>query len=177
MINPTTQIKYHNIVTDKDEHYNVIELEEKAQVAEETVMNTHRYWVPINADISNRDNYLEPKTDPDFNIHADFAEYRKQFNFLTPAEIKATRERIGLSLRETATLLGMGFSTLSNIERDLVLQSYTQQLKLDYLTEPTQLKKLVSMHHSLIESRFEGRGLNAKKMFQTINTYLKTQNL
>lgn len=46
-----------------------------------------------------------------------FAEYRKRRDLLTPEQIKAIRERFGLSQQSFAALLGMSEATINRYER------------------------------------------------------------
>lgn len=177
MINPKSQLTYFDPLTRQNEVYNVIYVKETTRVSEESITNTHQYWVRDGAPLDDDNEYLEPISDPDYNIRSDYAVYRQKYGFTSPEQIKAQREAIGLTLRETAMVLGMSFATLSMIETGQHLQSYTQQLKFNYLMQPQLLKSLVDAHEALIQSRLSSHDLDAEKVLQAIQAYLRAQNL
>lgn len=127
--------KYHVIktieivraLTGQPARFTVISLDEVVQVRRREIAMTHTYWVPLGDDLGNDENYLEPIDDPDFNLQADFREYRRLFGVLTPQAIREIREGYQLSLRQFALILGMSYSTLSEIENGLVLQTDEQE--------------------------------------------------
>ncbi|MCH5464084.1 helix-turn-helix domain-containing protein [Levilactobacillus tujiorum] len=114
-------------LTGQPARFTVISLDEVVQVRRREIAMTHTYWVPLGDDLDNDENYLEPINDPDFNLQADFREYRRLFGVLTPQAIREIREGYQLSLRQFALILGMSYSTLSEIENGLVLQTDEQE--------------------------------------------------
>lgn len=156
-------------ITGKETTYTVITVQETELIAGDPVENTHRYWVPANADLADTANYLEPLDQIDQNFDSDYQRYREQFGFLFPEDIKSAREGLGLTLREAALLLAMSFSTLSNIENGLILQSFDQEIKLRLLTQPTALTQHVHQHQRLIVSRATRHSLDAKKLFAKLH--------
>lgn len=114
-------------LTGQPAHFTVISLDEVVQVRRREIKMTHVYWVPEGENLDDPENYLEPIDDPDFNLQADFREYRHQFGVLTPAAVRQIRESYQLSLRQFALILGISYSTLSEIENGLVLQTDEQE--------------------------------------------------
>ncbi|KRL93705.1 helix-turn-helix domain-containing protein [Levilactobacillus hammesii] len=151
--------------TGSSSRYSIVAVTETSLVANEYITSQHHYWIPATAEMTNRQAYLEPLDDPTYNIRQDWMTYRQQFNFLQPTEIKAAREKLGLTLREAALVLGMSFSTLSNIENGRTLQSFDHEIKLRYLTRPTWLRTLVRHHRALILTRSTQRHVDAKRLF------------
>ncbi|WP_367296074.1 transcriptional regulator [Levilactobacillus yonginensis] len=145
--------------------YNVLELTEIVTVFTESFKNTHCYWVEEGEDINNEENYMEPMDDPDFNLKLDYKMYREKFNFLNPNEIKHNREKLGLTLREVSTVLAMSYATLSNIENGLILQSYSQELKLRQMDNVTRFCDLAETHKSLIAQR---KSVDVEKLFRKL---------
>ena len=67
--------------------------------------------------------------DPSENIRIAFQAYRSYMGYMSPEDIKKLRVSMNLSLREFAKRLGMGYSTLSQIENDHRVQnSYQEKL-------------------------------------------------
>lgn len=114
-------------LTGQPAHFTVISLDEVVQVRRREIKMTHVYWVPEGERLDDPENYLEPIDDPDFNLQADFREYRHQFGILTPMAVRQIRESYQLSLRQFALILGISYSTLSEIENGLVLQTDEQE--------------------------------------------------
>lgn len=146
-------ITYRNNVFNKDEKYTEVTVQEKVKVFTEQLENIHHYWIPIGQEINDEDNWLEPMTDVDQNVKSDYEHYRKKYHFLTPEAIKQQREALGLNLREAATIIGISYSMLSDIEKNKVLQSIPQEDLLHYLFNPFRLNGLVENHAGLIEER------------------------
>ncbi|WP_171000705.1 helix-turn-helix domain-containing protein [Lactiplantibacillus pingfangensis] len=146
-------ITHRNKVFNKDEKYTEVTVRENVKVFTEQLENTHHYWIPVGQEINNEDNWLEPMTDVDQNVKSDYEHYRKKYHFLTPEAIKQQREALGLNLREAATIIGMSYSTLSDIEKNKVLQSMQQEDLLRYFFTPFRLNGLVENHAGLIEER------------------------
>lgn len=146
-------ITHRNNVFNKDEKYTEVTVQEKVKVFTEQLENIHHYWIPIGQEINDEDNWLEPMTDVDQNVKSDYEHYRKKYHFLTPEAVKQQREALGLNLREAATIIGMSYSTLSDIEKNKVLQSMQQEDLLRYFFTPFRLNGLVEKHAGLIEER------------------------
>jgi len=120
-------VEIERTLTGRLANFTVISLEETVLVRRREVQMTHIYWVPAGERLDDEDNYLEPIDDPDFKLQADFREYRRRFGVLTPEAVREIRENYQLSLRQFAMVLGMSYSTLSEIENGLVLQTDEQE--------------------------------------------------
>jgi len=62
------------------------------------------------------------------NVRASFTEYRQVKHYMQPLEIKQLRQKLQLSLNKFARMLGMGPSSLSQIENNLKLQNKEQDV-------------------------------------------------
>ncbi|RRK09878.1 helix-turn-helix domain-containing protein [Lactiplantibacillus garii] len=153
-------VKHLNKTTHKMECFNVIIVDESVKIATESFVNQHEYWVPKGEPIDDEENWLEPIDFPDKNLIADYAQYRKKYHFLTPDEIKKQRRALNLNLREASAIVGISYSTLSDIERGLRLQSLIQDNLLRYFGSAFSLAALVDQHYTLIEEKLDRSHLN-----------------
>ncbi|KRM58049.1 helix-turn-helix domain-containing protein [Secundilactobacillus malefermentans DSM 5705 = KCTC 3548] len=168
MVKEVGNIEFTDVVTGKLEKYFIIEIEEETKVQFESFMANHRYWVLEGRDITDFDEYMEPLNDPDYNLKRDFQKYRKQYNFLSPEAISNYRKQLGLNLREAALILAMSFSTLSNIENGLILQSYDQEIKLRDLENPFRIFDKVDKYRTLLEQRALKRNVDIDKLLKKL---------
>lgn len=162
-------------ITSDTTTYNVVTVAETTTIADIQITSNHHYWVLPTEDPNDPTTYRLPEDDPTYNTRQDWMAYRDQVNFLHPDEVKAARQALNLTLRETALILGMSFSTLSNIENNLALQSFDHEVKLRYLTHPTWLRTLVRQHRALIIARAEQRQINAKRLLAKLRQPVSTQ--
>lgn len=116
--------------------------------------NDHRYLIVDGSDASDSANYELPIDDPDYNIKSDFRRYRQIAGFLRPEEIKRNRKQLGLNLRETSAILGISYSTLSEIENGLILHSVIQDNLLRMMTNTNVLVDLFKQHETYIRQTF-----------------------
>lgn len=123
--------------------FQVIEQPETYHIQKIPVTIQAQYWVPLTADLQDQAQYLLPLDDPDHNIQLAYAAFRKVAHYLTPTEIRSARQSFGLSLRETALILGLSYSTLSDLETGKCLQNQLQETALEILLDPTQVQRLV----------------------------------
>ena len=79
---------------------------------------------------------------PNENLEKDFQRYREIKGWYSPEKIRRNRKQYGLSLREYASLLGISYSTLSEIENGS-LQNEQQNSAFILADSPHALKKLV----------------------------------
>jgi len=83
---------------------------------EHNLLVLHRYWKDADGEL------WSDFDDPSENLRRDFDTYRNRKGFLSPTEIYNIRRKKGMSLREFAEKLGLGVSTLSQIENNQRLQ-------------------------------------------------------
>lgn len=88
-----------------------VKLHEKSTIKDVVIENEHVYY-----QCSNCGELFEPFDDPDYNTRMDFDQYRSKLGLLSPEEIKQIRENYNLTLRQFSELLGISYSTLSEIE-------------------------------------------------------------
>ncbi|GAW99098.1 helix-turn-helix domain-containing protein [Secundilactobacillus mixtipabuli] len=65
--------------------------------------------------------------DPMENVRNSFNAYRERQGYLTPDDIRTLRQKLGLSVRQFANELGIGSSTLTQIENNQRLQVKYQE--------------------------------------------------
>jgi len=111
------QSVFYNPEKDLSENYTEEFRVETVTVKDVTNLRVeHHYWRDADGDLwGDFDNPME-------NVHRDFEAYRKEKNFLSPAEIHRIREKMGLTVRQFADKLGLGVSTLSQIENNQRIQ-------------------------------------------------------
>lgn len=116
------QVKtFYNIEKDKKEPYTKVVKREKISVREiHDLEVTNIYWRDPDGELwLNPDNPME-------NSKNGFSVYRQRKGYLQPEEIRAVREKTGISLNKFAELIGIGKSSLSQIENNLRVQSKEQ---------------------------------------------------
>ncbi|WP_125581020.1 hypothetical protein [Levilactobacillus cerevisiae] len=134
--------------------FTIIELRETVTIGSlDALENTHRYWVPAGKDLADPTTYIEPITNPDYNLDADYQLYRQQYNFLSPAAIKAARQYLDLSVPTTALLLDMPEEVFLAIENGDLLQSLEQEINLRFLQHPQQLLASIRPYQDLLTQR------------------------
>lgn len=161
----------HPDITGAPVDFKVIEVEEHLKIFSEPIANTHRYWVPATADVDDEEEYLEPVDDPDYNFRTDFAIYRRKYNFLQPEEIRAARQEMGLSQSEAAVVLGLDESLLADIEANMALQPYDQELKLRWLLSPVTLSSLVRNHREIMQERCRQAEVDTEGLLEKLAHY------
>ncbi|MFC6261853.1 hypothetical protein [Levilactobacillus fujinensis] len=158
----------HQDLTGAPIEFNVIEVDEEVVMFDAPLTNTHRYWVPATVEIDDEEEYLEPVDDPDYNFRMDFALYRDKYHFLLPDEIKLVRKRLGLTIREVGVVLAIDPQQLSEIEDNVALQSFDQEVKLCWLTKRSLFAEIVDGHRELIRERCVRYGVNADDLFKRV---------
>ncbi|AYM01875.1 helix-turn-helix domain-containing protein [Levilactobacillus yiduensis] len=77
----------------------------------------HRYWKDSSGEL------WSDFDDPMENSKKDFIVYRTRKGYMTPESIKKLRENAGQTVREFSDYLGIGSSTLSQLENNLRVQT------------------------------------------------------
>lgn len=170
MVKVVAQVS-HPDTTGASLDFRIIEVEEQVTIFNELISNTHRYWVPLTADVEDEEEYLEPVDDPDYNFRTDFAIYRQRYNFMEPIEIRETREMLGLAQAELAVILGMELHVLADIEANMALQPYEQEAKLCWLKHPEYLLQLVKSHPRILGERCEQAGIDLSVILDKLANY------
>lgn len=113
--------EFYNPEKDKLEKYQEVKQVEPVRFKDGTELNVeHTWWQDKNGELwGNFDDPME-------NVHKDFKAYREKYNYLMPSEIRELRKKYHLSVREFASILGIGSSTLNQIENDQRLQTKYQ---------------------------------------------------
>jgi len=147
----TVQIK--RALTGEQETFTVVQGTEMFCVRGRQIQSTHIYWVPAGEDVADEENYLAPVDDPDYNLQLDFQIYREKYGVLMPAEVKKIREDYQLSLRQYALILGISYSTLSEIENGLILQSDEQESLFQLSRNRVAFKNLIVAKEAVMSAR------------------------
>lgn len=127
MVQKIGTIEITKALTNRPERFTIVKLEEIVKIRQRSIKIMHTYWVPIDEDWSNEDNYLEPIDHPDSNLQLDFRQYRDQFGLLTATVIRQIREGYRLSTKQFALVLGIDQDILADIEAGLLLQTDVQE--------------------------------------------------
>jgi DNA-binding transcriptional regulator YiaG len=115
------QQKFFNPEKALTELYTEKWLEETCTVKDITDLTIrHHYWEAPDGELWGDFN------SPMENIHLDFQAYRQRKEFLTPTEIVHIRQQLHLTVREFADILGLGISTVSQIENNERIQTKYQ---------------------------------------------------
>ena len=113
--------KFYNAELEATGIYTEVFELEKVQVREiKDIIVKHHYWKDEDGE------FWVDFGDPTENLRVDFAAYRKRKGYITPEEIKKLREDTGLTVRVFANYLGMGSSTLSQLENNQRVQTKEQ---------------------------------------------------
>lgn len=102
--------------------------------------------------------------DPMENLRLNFEAYRKRKGFMSPLEIKKLREKNNYTVREFADILGLGSSTLSQIENNQRLQVKYQDNLFKWFESANKEDNLKLQDHSAditFQTKFEVNWLNS----------------
>lgn len=114
-----------------------VEIEEEVQIRDVTFSTVHEY-----DKCSECGELYHPLDDVDKNYLKDYELYREKVGYLQPERIKSIRELYNLTIREFAEILGIGYSTLSNIENGALQNDYQNTLFL-FSESPTAMYKII----------------------------------
>jgi len=115
-----------------------VEIKEKVTIKDETFDVIHEY-----DKCEHCGELFEPFENIDKNIEKDYSIYRDKKGYLQPEKIKKIREKYGFSVRQFAELLGIGYSTLSNIENGALHTKY-QDVLFKLVASPQAFKNLIT---------------------------------
>ncbi len=170
MVKVIAQVSYPD-TTGAPVDFHVIEVAEQVMIFSEPIANIHRYWVPVSADVEDEEEYLEPVDDPDYNFRTDFAIYRREYHFMAPATIREAREHLGLTQAEAAIALGLDISLLADIEANMALQPYEQEVKLRWLLNPEAFASMVRRHPAIIREHCRQTEVDAESLLGKLAMY------
>lgn len=121
----TNKKRFYNYEKDTTETYvEVIKMEVVTVRNVTDLLVEHKYWKDSEGELwGNFDNPME-------NVYADFRAYRKRMGYMEPSEIKQLRKNLNLSTRLFADKIGIGYTTLSNIENNHIIQNGYQNVLL-----------------------------------------------
>lgn len=119
-----------------DRKFERIEIEENVEIRSVNFKVLHEY-----DKCTECKELFEPYEDVDKNIKKDYFEYRKKVGYLNPEQIKAIRKKYTMSMRDFAAILGIGYSTLSNIENGALQNDYQNTL-FEFASSPSAMYKI-----------------------------------
>jgi len=123
-----------------------IEIEEKIEIRGVTLNVVHEYDKCVECN-----ELFEPYENVDKNLLKDYSVYREKVGYIQPDEIKAIRNSYKFTIREFAEVLGIGYSTLSNIENG-ALQNEYQNTLFQFSASPSAMYKVVMDKKDFLES-------------------------
>ncbi len=98
---------------------------------------------------------FEPFDDPDYNAKLDFEKYKKLNGLLSSREFKEIRLSYSLSLRQMADLIGVSYSTLSEIENGSIQSKLLNNMLLTF-KDPFAVRNVYKERESFLHENFEG---------------------
>lgn len=98
---------------------------------------------------------FEPFDDPDYNAKIDFEKYKKLNGLLSSRELKEIRLSYSLSLRQMADLIGVSYSTLSEIENGSIQSKLLNNMLLTF-KDPFAVRNVYKERESFLHENFEG---------------------
>ncbi|GAX02224.1 helix-turn-helix domain-containing protein [Secundilactobacillus silagei] len=114
--------EFYNPETATTEPYTEVWQSEKVKVRDiDDLTVRNHYWQAADGEL------WGDFDDPMENVRSSFDAYRKRQGYLTPDDIRALRQALGLSVRQFANGLGIGTSTLTQIENNQRLQVKYQE--------------------------------------------------
>lgn len=121
------QKEFYNYEKDKTEIYTEVKKMEVVTVRNITdLLVEHRYWKDAEGTLwGDFDNPME-------NVHADFRAYRERLGYMEPTEVKQLRNSLKLTTRDFAEKIGIGYTTLSNIENNHIIQTSYQEVLFEW---------------------------------------------
>lgn len=89
----------------------------------------NHYWQDIDGELWGDFN------DPMENVRRSFDAYRERKSYMTPDDIRSLRARLHMTVREFAEMLGIGSSTLTEIENNQRVQVKYQEILFEAVNE------------------------------------------
>ena len=126
-----------------------IKLVEKVKVKNSLIENEHTYYK-----CNQCGELFEPFDDPDYNARLDFEKYKKLNGLLSSNEIKEIRLEYSLTLRQMADLIGISYSTLSEIENGSI-QSKLLNSMLTVMEDPFSVRALYKTREKFLTENFD----------------------
>jgi DNA-binding transcriptional regulator YiaG len=145
--------KQRTAVTYDGEQFQVVYVNETFEVQGVHIeQENNEYWIPADGSVADHSTWIIPMDNLDGNLNRLYAEFRRLCHYLTPEQIRSQRQELHLTLRETAAILGMSYSTLSDIENALVLQNQLQETSLECLQDQAMREHLVRNRYYQLQS-------------------------
>ncbi|ASU12189.1 hypothetical protein BKQ19_05265 [Lacticaseibacillus paracasei] len=148
--------------------FRIIEVNENTKIQTIELNFKAEYWVPSSEEVT-EDTMFLPFDDPDKNIRTAYDEFRKIANYMKPTEIKNARKKMGLSLRETAAILGFSYSTLCEIESNKRIQNQLQESALEYLKN---IYRLYDLFENRIPQIRQNSDVSVEQVKQKLENFL-----
>ena len=127
-----------------------VRLIEKVKVKNSMIENEHIYY-----QCNQCKELFEPFDDPDYNAKLDFEKYKKLNGLLSSKEIKKIRLFYSLSLRQMADLIGISYSTLSEIENGSIQSKLLNNVFLSF-KDPFAARNVFKERAAFLSENFDG---------------------
>lgn len=122
--------KFYNPELGTKEEYSEVWKTETVSVRDlDDIKVVNHYWQDINGELWGDFN------DPMENIRRSFVAYRERKSYMTPDDIRSLRARLHMTVREFAEMLGIGSSTLTEIENNQRVQVKYQEILFEAVNE------------------------------------------
>jgi DNA-binding transcriptional regulator YiaG len=151
--------KQRTSVTYDGERFQVVYVNETFEVQGIHIdQKNNEYWIPADGSLEDDSTWIIPMYNLDGNLNRLYDKFRRLCHYLTPEQIRTQRQELHLTLRETAAILGMSYSTLSDIENSLVLQNQLQETSLECLQDPAMRERLVRNRYYQLQANLGQAG-------------------
>ena len=134
---------------------------EKVKVKNSIIENEHLYYK-----CSHCDELFEPFDDPDYNAKLDFDKYKQLNGLLLSEEVKEVRSMYNLTLRQMAELVGVSYSTLSEIENGSIQSKVLNNILLAF-KDPFAVRNVFKERKEFLRENFDGFKLTLDNMCST----------
>lgn len=126
-----------------------VTLIEEVSIRGRSFMVEHEYDKCKNCEV-----LFEPHEDVDKNLKKEYSMFRSKAGYLQPEEIAEIRNKYKMTLRQFASVLGIGYSTLSNIENGSLQNDYQDSL-FRLASSPAAFYELVKLKKDFIKENVD----------------------
>lgn len=140
------EFKRKSMFTGKISKYVTIEIPNESVKINKVLLKVNHIYEALDPKVYGPiKNYWEPINNSNINIKRNFNKYRKKQGLMMPRKIRYLRKNIyNLNQRELAVVLGLGYSTISKIEDNKIIQSISQDSALRILLNPNEMVNLIN---------------------------------
>ncbi|MFT8425283.1 MAG: helix-turn-helix domain-containing protein [Liquorilactobacillus sp.] len=130
--------KFYNPELETTENYTEVWKPEVIEVKDEAdLLVLNHYWQDKHGDL------WGDFDDPMENVRRGFDAYRKRKGYMTPDDIRNLRNQLNMSVRDFANAIGIGFSSLTQIENNQRVQVRYQDILFRLVKENYEYQKKI----------------------------------